>query len=111
MAKKRKHATAEIAGMLAQADDLATQGKIQSEIARALGVSVMTLHRWRKAAPGQMRNGPSGGDQTQKARIAELQLENSRLRQLVTDLLLEKIEFEETLQGEPAKRGSHRNSR
>ena len=82
--------------------DLATQGKLQSEIARTLGVSVMTLHRWRKAPPGprpalvatheagqpyRMRR---GGD-----RIAELQLENSRLRRLVTDLLLEKIKLEE----------------
>jgi putative transposase len=101
MAKKRKHATAEIAGMLAQADDLATQGKIQSEIARTLGVSVMTLHRWRKAAtePGQAMNGSRRGDQTPQIRIAELQLENSRLRQLVTDLLLK-----ETLQG------GHRNA-
>src|SRR5215831_2260910 len=89
---------AEIPSKLAQANDLATQGKQQSEIARALGMSVMTLHRWRKAPPGprpasvatheagqpyQMRR---GGD-----RIAELQLENSRLRRLVTDLLLEKI--------------------
>jgi DNA invertase Pin-like site-specific DNA recombinase len=49
-----EHPKAEIAAKLAQADDLATQGKLQSEIARALGVSVMTLHRWRKlstAAP------------------------------------------------------------
>ena len=98
MAKKRKHAKAEIAGMLAQAHDLATQGKIQSEIARTLGVSVMTLHRWRKAEPGQAVNGSSRGDQTQQTRIAELQLENSRLRQLVTDLLLEKIELEEAAQ-------------
>jgi transposase-like protein len=29
---------------------LASRGKLQSEIARTLGVSVMTLHRWRKAA-------------------------------------------------------------
>jgi hypothetical protein len=29
MAKKRKHATAEIAAKLAQADELATQGKLQ----------------------------------------------------------------------------------
>ena len=109
MAKKRKHATAEIAGMLAQADDLATQGKIQSEIARTLGVSVMTLHRWRKAAsdvPVQA-NGLSRSDQSPQTRIAELQLENSRLRQLVTDLLLEKIELEETLQ--VARRGSFGN--
>ena len=31
-------------------------------------------------------------------RIAELQLENSRLRRLVTDLLLEKIKLEEAVQ-------------
>ena len=44
MTKKRKHSKAEIAAKLAEAEDLATQGKLQSEIARALGVSVMTLH-------------------------------------------------------------------
>jgi transposase-like protein len=97
----------EIASKLAHASDLATQGKLQSEIARTLGVSVMTLHRWRKAPPGprpplvatheadqpyRMRR---GGDQ-----IAELQLENSRLRRLVTDLLLEKIKFEEATQSQ-----------
>jgi hypothetical protein len=42
MAKKKKHSTVEIASKLAQANDLATQGKLQSEIARTLGVSVMT---------------------------------------------------------------------
>jgi len=51
MTKKRKHPKAEITALLAQADDLARQGKLQSEIARTLGVSVMTLHRWRKAVP------------------------------------------------------------
>jgi len=86
--------------MLAQADSLATQGKIQSEIARTLGVSIMTLHRWRKALsnPGQALNASSRDDQTSQTRIAELQLENSRLRQLVTDVLLEKIELEEAAQ-------------
>jgi len=33
-------------------------------------------------------------------RIAELQLENSRLRRLVTDLLLEKIKLEEAAQSQ-----------
>jgi putative transposase len=75
-AKKKRYSRAEIATKLARANDLATQGKRQSEIARALGVSVMTLHRWRKA---QARD------------IAQLQHENSLLRRLVTDLLLERI--------------------
>jgi putative transposase len=92
MAKKRKHATAEIAAKLAQADELATQGKLQSEIARTLGVSVMTLHRWRKLPSATQAVtaeliGSRRTDQTPEARIAELRLENSRLRRLVTDLL------------------------
>src|SRR5215831_135928 len=104
MVKKRRHSRAEIATKLAQANELAMRGKLQGEIARTLGVSMMTLHRWRKAShepqpvhetgePGQTRG---GGD-----RIAELQLENSRLRRLVTDLLLEKINLEETAQRQP----------
>src|SRR5215813_8343187 len=52
MAKRKRHSRAEIASKLAQANDLATQGKLQSAIARTLGVSVMTLHRWRKASQG-----------------------------------------------------------
>jgi transposase-like protein len=83
---------------LAQADELATQGKLQSEIARTLGVSVMTLRRWHRAPPGPQRAlvvTPEARepDRTRAAddRIAELQLENSRLRRLVTDLILEKV--------------------
>ena len=104
MTKKRKHSDAEIAAKLAEAENLATQGKLQSEIARALGVSVMTLHRWRKLPSGS--NGSSGIDQTPQTqtRIAELQLENSRLRRLVTDLLLEKARIEEASQDERSTR-------
>jgi transposase-like protein len=100
----------EIVTKLAQANELATQGKLQSEIARTLGVSVMTLHRWHKAPPG-----PQGAlvvtpeakepDRTH----AELQLENSRLRQLVTDLLLGKIKLEEAAQSQdPPREGTRR---
>lgn len=115
MAKKAKHSKAEIAAKLAQAGDLATQGKLQSEIARTLGVSVMTLHRWRKtslaprAAPAGLSE-PSQLDRAPPAgRIAELQLENSRLRRLVTDLLLEKMKLEEAFQvGNPSTRRASR---
>ena len=119
MAKKKRHSRVEIASKLAQANDLATQGKLQSEIARTLGVSVMTLHRWRKAPPGpqpefvatqeagQPDRTRGGGD-----RMAELQFENSRLRRLVTDLLLEKIKLEEAVQSQNSPRyGLRRASR
>jgi transposase-like protein len=117
MAIKKKHTRAEIATKLAQANDLATQGKLQSEIARTLGVSVMTLHRWRKAPPGlqpalvapheasRPDRTRGGGDQ-----IAELQLENSRLRRLLTDLLLEKIKIEEAAQSQKSSREGTRRA-
>jgi putative transposase len=99
-----KYSRAEIATKLAQADDLATQKKPQSEIARTLGVSVMTLHRWRKMSLSP-RVAPAGSNEpTQLDRappdngIAKPELENSRLRRLVTDLLLEKIALEEAFQ-------------
>jgi transposase-like protein len=85
-AMAKHHSRVEVATKLAQANHLARQGKLQSEIARTLGVSVMTLHRWRKEA-SQPDRAPSG--------VAELQLENSRLRRLVTDLLLEKIKLKD----------------
>jgi putative transposase len=104
MAKKGKHSKADIASKLAQANDLATQGKLQSEIARTLGVSVMTLHRWRKSPP-QIDDAVVGLNRSRSLdqapdahRIAELQLENSRLRRLVTDLLLERVKLEENFE-------------
>jgi putative transposase len=112
MAKKGKHSKAEIAAKLAQAGELAAQGKLQSEIARTLGVSVMTLHRWRKmSVPTHMPAANEAGhfdEPRHPGRIAELQLENSRLRRLVTDLLLEKMQLEEAIQvgKSPTRRAS-----
>lgn len=78
----------------------------QQDVALALGVSVMTIHRWRKAQPAQApaqstpRFHPMNLDQCVSPkgddRVAELELENLRLRRLLTDALLEKIKLEET---------------
>ena len=101
--KARRHSPAEISAKLEQAEALAANGRVQSEIAKALGVSVMTLHRWRKldhlAAPApSMASEVGHGAERKRGRadvVAELQMENRRLRKLVTDLLLEKIKLEE----------------
>jgi hypothetical protein len=61
MAKEKRPLRVEIATRLAPANDLPTQGKLQSETAD------------RKLS--------------ERDKIAELELENSQLRQLVTDLL------------------------
>jgi putative transposase len=98
--KKKRHSRVQIATKLAEANDLATQGKLQSEIARTLGVSVMTLHRWRKALLGVQAavvaphdTGQPDGTRGADDRIAEL-----------TDLLLGKIKLEEAAQSQTIRR-------
>jgi hypothetical protein len=104
MARKKRHTSAEIAAKLQQARELAAQGKLQPEIARAIGVSVMTFHRWRKlshdqtqpiAGPTAVATARSWSTNEGANRIAQLKLENARLRRLVTDLMLEKMQLEE----------------
>jgi putative transposase len=106
MTERKRHSQADIESKLAQADVMIGQGKRQSEVASVLGVSVMTFHRWRKAhmarpavhsnlLPHTKQNDQSSKSKAQD-RIATLQLENLRLRRLLTDVLLEKIKLEET---------------
>ena len=104
----RRHDTQEIAAKLAQADELAAKGKTQREISKALGVSVMTYHRWKKAPKSAMPTShhfhgdlegmqPSLQDANSEGTIERLELENAQLRRLVTDLLLEKLKYEDEL--------------
>jgi putative transposase len=111
MAGRKRHGAAEIAAKLLEADALAAKGQTQAELAKALRVSVMTIHRWRKmreqdhlrsranGALGQPVVGGTYSDVGRQSRIAQLQLENAQLRKLVTDLLLEKIRSEEDQMG------------
>jgi transposase-like protein len=108
MAARKRHSDAEITAKLSQAELLAKGGSTQSDIARVLGVSIMTFHRWRKAHPprgavvaASMPTAEPEAAPDQRERVAELQLENLRLRQLVTDLLLEKIKLEEARNQSP----------
>jgi putative transposase len=100
--QKRRHSQVEIAAKLAQADYLAAHGAIQKEIARELGVTVMTLHRWRRIAradaPSQLVGSSRLTDEDQF--VAQLKPENSRLRTLLTDLILEKMKLEEAARGQ-----------
>jgi putative transposase len=115
VAPRRRHSKAEIAAKIVQADDLAAQGMLQREIADLLGVSAMTLHRWRKVRPE-----PAGPEEIARFEqefatgqsVADLKLENSRLRRLVVDLLLEKVGLEERNRGnDPPRAPRGRRSR
>jgi putative transposase len=93
---RRRHSPAEISAKLKQADELATAGKLQSEIARELGISVMTFHRWRKRLRHPTMPGPSLAYQSsQQNHLLDMELENSRLRRILADLLLENVKLEE----------------
>ena len=101
MAERRRHSQRETASKLAEADDLANQGKLQNDIANTLGISVMTLHRWRKSRPKPVMTAVNEPEEFEPKlprdqQLSELQHENSRLRRLVIDLLLEKTELQET---------------
>jgi putative transposase len=108
MATRRRHTALQIASKLAMADEMAADGRLHGDIAKSLGVSVMTYHRWRKARGSTMRPDPrramNGASSTvpydrDSAGDRNLQHENSRLRRLVADLLLEKMKLEEDLRG------------
>ena len=86
----KRHSPKEVEAKLRQAAEMADAGKRQVEIADALGISVMTYHRWRK--PNHSRVSA-----VERKILQRLELENSRLRRLAADLLLAKTELEESL--------------
>jgi putative transposase len=112
--KMKKHSHEEILLKLVRADELARAGNSQVAICKALGVSVMTLHRWRKlpvskddtppphdhVADGKMSTNSPTMDDMRRV-LEELTLENQRLRKIVTDLLLEKMMIEEASAAAP----------
>jgi putative transposase len=112
--KRKAYSSKDIAAKLEQGDKLATEGKSQNEIVKTLGISVMTYHRWRKARQTQETavaylipkpNPAAELAATDLARIKDLELENARLRQLVTDALLDKLKLQEMLDARPKSLG------
>jgi hypothetical protein len=109
MTTRQRHTASQIETKLAMADEMAAKGSLHGDIAKSLGVSLMTYHRWRKARGDMVRpKTPPAGyiaspslleDREQASQIRDLQTENSRLRRLVADLLLEKVKLEEDLRG------------
>ena len=98
----KRHSAEEIQAKLRDAHELEQRGQSQAEICKALGISVMTFHRWRKDPP-EPNSRPGEGDGCDAAingtsnEIETLRTENQRLRKIVTDLLLEKAGIEETI--------------
>jgi putative transposase len=103
----KKHDPREISAMLLRYEDLTSRGQSQKSVCSELGISVMTLHRWRKLSRAEdfseQEKSSDGAietalvQETDATQIDQLKLENGRLRRIVSDLLLEKMKIQEAL--------------
>ena len=83
--KKSRFSEQQIAYLLKQGDD----GLSVEEVCRKAGVSQQTYYRWRKKYSGLM--------QSEVKRLRQLEEENSRLKQMVADLSLDKAMLQDVL--------------
>jgi putative transposase len=90
MARKR-YKPEEIVAKLRQVDVLVSQGRSVAEAVRSIGVTQFTYYRWRREYGGLKTD--------QVKRLKELEKENQRLRQAVSDLTLEKLILREAASG------------
>jgi len=90
MARKR-HKPEEIVDKLRQVDVLTSQGRSVAEAVRMIGVTEVTYYQWRQEYGG-LKSG-------QLKRLKELETENARLREAVSDLTLEKLSLKEAASG------------
>jgi transposase-like protein len=78
---KKKHTAEEIVTKLREAEILLAKGQNISEICRQQGISDQTYYKWKREYGGLQI--------TQAKRLKELEQENSRLRRVVSDLVMD----------------------
>lgn len=90
--KRKRHSPEQIVRKLREADAELAAGRTIDQVARKLGISEQTFHRW--------RNQYGGMKAAEMKRLKELERENGRLKKAVADLTLDKQILKEALQGE-----------
>ena len=88
---RRRHSVDQIIGKLRQADVEPGQGKTVEEACRALEITVQTYYRWRQKYGGMQ---PAMAKQ-----LKALQKENSRLKKVVAEQVLDMEILREAAQG------------
>ena len=92
----KHHKPEEIVAKLRQFEILTAQEKSIAEAARSIGVSEQSYFRWR-AEYGGMKS-------DQVKRMKALELENTRLRRVASDLTLDKLILTEAARGAEGQR-------
>lgn len=95
MEHKRPHTPEEIAAKLRRVGALVGQGMLVIEAVRAVGISDSTYYRWR--AERRARTEQGGPDPDQAQRLRRLEVENTRLRRAVAELVIEKQALKEVV--------------
>lgn len=88
---KKRYRPEEIISKLREVDIFVGQGKTVAQSIKAIGVSEVTYYRWRQEYGGMSTS--------QAKRLKDLEKENSRLRQAVSDLTLDKMILQEATKG------------
>ena len=78
---RKRYRPEEIVAKLRETDEALAQRKTPEDVAKSLGVSLMTLHRWRTEY--------GSTDRDAVKRLKELERENGRLKRLVADQALD----------------------
>jgi len=79
--KRSRHSPEQVIRRLRDADRLMAEGKTTGEVARELGVSEATYHRWRNQYGGMKADDVK--------RLKELERENVRLKRIVANQALD----------------------
>jgi putative transposase len=88
---KKRHTPEQIVRMLRQAEAELAAGASVPEIAKRLGISEATFHRW--------RNQYGGMNTDAMKRLKELEKENARLKKIVADQAVDIDILEEVSRG------------
>jgi len=89
--KRRRNTPEQVIRKLREADRLLGEGRTVPEVAKALEVSEATYHRWRNQFGGMKANDVK--------RLKELERENSQLKRIVADQVLENQALKEISRG------------
>jgi putative transposase len=89
--KRRRHTPEQIIRKLREAERMLAEGKGIADVAKALGVSEQTFHRWRHQFGGMKADDVK--------RLKELERENATLKRIVADKELENVALREIAKG------------
>ena len=89
--KRKRHSAEQIVKHLRNADQMLGEGKTVAQVCKKLGVTEVTYYRWRREYDGATRN--------QVKRLKELEKENSQLKRLLADQVVENRVLKDIAEG------------